>query len=236
MSTNRPEGVDTRLRTLEECIARLIRPIPSKLISQKPDKSKADYINITTVKDLLDVACGRGNWQAEVIQTLPIPPNHLGLILRLTIYTADRGPVYQDGTGHEVTDKPSIYGDPLTNAYAQALRRAAESFGMARELWRREVISAQIVAKQLVASGAFDELPTVEEEEGLTEEGATELHMQILEAAQALGYDAVKVRKWVNAKYEVSDGLHSLTDADKRGVLKLFREQVEQMQAKGAGA
>jgi hypothetical protein len=234
MSTNKPEGVDTRLRTLEECVARLIRPVPSKLISQKPDKSKADYINITTVKDLLDVACGRGNWQAEVIQALPIPPNHLGLILRLTIFTADRGPVYQDGTGHEVTDKPSIYGDPLTNAYAQALRRAAESFGMARELWRREVIGAQVIAKQLVASGAFDELPTVEEDEGPVEEGAAELSMQILEAAQVLGYDAAKVKKWVNQKYEVSDGLNALTVADRREVLKIFRSQA--IPARGVGA
>lgn len=47
----------------------------------------------------------------------------------------------------------------------------------------------------------------------------------ILQAATELGYDAAKVRKWVNQKYEVTDGLKSLTGSDKREVLKIFREQ-----------
>jgi hypothetical protein len=47
----------------------------------------------------------------------------------------------------------------------------------------------------------------------------------ILQAAGELGYDAAKVRKWVNNKFEVTGGLGSLTDPDKQEVLKLFREQ-----------
>jgi hypothetical protein len=56
-------------------------------------------------------------------------------------------------------------------------------------------------------------------------EAAPDLDAQILQAAEELGYDAAKVRKWVNQKYEVTGGLGSLTPHDKREVLKIFREQ-----------
>jgi pyruvate/2-oxoglutarate dehydrogenase complex dihydrolipoamide acyltransferase (E2) component len=58
-----------------------------------------------------------------------------------------------------------------------------------------------------------------------SERTAPDLDAQILQAAEELGYDAAKVRKWVNQKYEVTGGLESLTPHDKREVLKLFREQ-----------
>lgn len=56
-------------------------------------------------------------------------------------------------------------------------------------------------------------------------EPADDLDHDILEAAQALGYDAAKVRKWVNNKFKVSDGLDTLNPDLKREVLKIFREQ-----------
>ena len=52
-----------------------------------------------------------------------------------------------------------------------------------------------------------------------------DLDAQILQAAEELGYDAAKVRKWVNQKYEVTGGLGSLTPHDKREVLEIFTEQ-----------
>src|SRR5438067_2432270 len=61
-----------------------------------------------------------------------------------------------------------------------------------------------------------------------------ELDAQILQAAEELGYDASKVRKWVNQKYEVTGGLASLTPHDKREVLKIFREQARAPQPKAA--
>src|ERR1041385_6735913 len=63
-----------------------------------------------------------------------------------------------------------------------------------------------------------------------------ELDTQILQAAEELGYDASKVRKWVNQKYEVTGGLASLTPHDKREVLKIFREQARAPQTGGARA
>jgi hypothetical protein len=52
-----------------------------------------------------------------------------------------------------------------------------------------------------------------------------DLDREILEAAGALGYDASKVRKWVNQKFKVAEGLDSLSPQDKREVLKIFREK-----------
>lgn len=63
---------------------------------------------------------------------------------------------------------------------------------------------------------------------------APELDEQILQAAGELGYDAAKVRKWVNQKYEVTGGLDSLTPHDKREVLKIFQEQSGRTQPKTA--
>lgn len=53
------------------------------------------------------------------------------------------------------------------------------------------------------------------------------LDAAIIRSANELGYDAVKVRKWVNQKYGVTGGLDSLTAQDKREVLQLFREQAQ---------
>ena len=65
-------------------------------------------------------------------------------------------------------------------------------------------------------------------------EAAPDLDAQILQAAEELGYDATKVRKWVNQKYEVTGGLGSLTAHDKREVLKIFREQARAPQTRAA--
>ena len=54
---------------------------------------------------------------------------------------------------------------------------------------------------------------------------AADLDREILEAAGSLGYDAAKVRKWINQKFKVSDGLDTLTPELKREVLKIFRER-----------
>jgi pyruvate/2-oxoglutarate dehydrogenase complex dihydrolipoamide acyltransferase (E2) component len=54
---------------------------------------------------------------------------------------------------------------------------------------------------------------------------SADLSAEILESAGALGYDAAKVRKWVNQKYEVTGGLESLTEQDKYEVLRIFREK-----------
>lgn len=61
-----------------------------------------------------------------------------------------------------------------------------------------------------------------------------DLDSRILQAAEELGYDAAKVRKWVNQKFEVTGGLGSLTPHDKREVLKIFTEQARSPQPRAA--
>ena len=65
-------------------------------------------------------------------------------------------------------------------------------------------------------------------------EAAPDLDSQILQAAEELGYDAAKVRKWINQKFEVTGGLASLTPHDKREVLKIFTEQARSPQPRAA--
>jgi hypothetical protein len=57
------------------------------------------------------------------------------------------------------------------------------------------------------------------------DEPQIDLDGEILEAAGVLGYDASKVRKWVNQKFKVAEGLDSLSPQDKGEVLKIFRER-----------
>ena len=66
------------------------------------------------------------------------------------------------------------------------------------------------------------------------EAAPADLDGQILQAAEGLGYDAAKVRKWVNQKFEVTGGLASLTPHDKREVLKIFTEQARSPQPRSA--
>ncbi|HEV2803088.1 MAG TPA: hypothetical protein VGW12_21655 [Pyrinomonadaceae bacterium] len=48
---------------------------------------------------------------------------------------------------------------------------------------------------------------------------------EILQSAEALGYDAAKVRKWIDQKFKVTGGLDALSADDKREVLRVFREK-----------
>lgn len=60
----------------------------------------------------------------------------------------------------------------------------------------------------------------------------SDLDSLILQSAELLGYDAAKVRKWINQKFGVTGGLASLTDEDKREVLSVFREKAPPSTAK----
>lgn len=171
---------DTKLRSLEEVMQHLIVPIPEWFIKTKPDSSHAEYIDITTRKDLLDWACGFGRWEAVVKSTVgpiqtayqkkdrngnlepPVIGSMFGMVLTLRIHTSD-GIFEQDGTGTEMLTGSPVYGDALTNAYAQALGRAAESFGQARELWRRKVHPAQEEALRSI-NGEVTNAPMVDDD------------------------------------------------------------------------
>jgi hypothetical protein len=197
------EKIDCRVRSKQELAARLAVPIDARLVNKKEG---VDFINITTMKDILDARCGKFNWHVQIV---PNPQPTIGVewtgkaAVAGAIYTMivslgvryldeDGDPVwaYQHGTGTERLYGSKIFGDPLTNAYAQAVRRAAESHGLARELWRRDketkkvvVIRAQYDAVEALEHFAraashnvetHDDLPAsvnVEEEEAHDDDG-----------------------------------------------------------------
>lgn len=65
-------------------------------------------------------------------------------------------------------------------------------------------------------------------------EAPADINAEILQAAALLGYDAAKVRKWVNQRFDVTGGLDSLTNHDKREILQVFRERAQDSQTKAA--
>ena len=66
------------------------------------------------------------------------------------------------------------------------------------------------------------------------DEPPADINAEILQAAAVLGYDAAKVRKWVNQRFEVTGGLDSLTNHDKSEILQVFREKAQTTQTKAA--
>jgi hypothetical protein len=105
-----------------------------------------------------------------------------------------------------------------------------------REEVERGSRKAQTAARQPERPAAPPQKPAPQEAERAPRQSApaADLDTQILRAAEELGYDAAKVRKWVNQKFEVTGGLESLTPHDKREVLKIFQEQASRPQQKAA--
>jgi hypothetical protein len=130
-----------------------------------------------------------------------------------------------------------------TSAVGRAL--ALLGFEVRRGVASREEVErgsrkAQSAARQAERPAAPTQKPAPQETERAPRqsapaaEPAADLDTQILGAAEELGYDAAKVRKWVNQKFEVTGGLESLTPHDKREVLKIFQEQAGRPQQKAA--
>lgn len=124
----------------DEIKRKLSEPVPLDLISQKTQITRSgseftiDYVNITDYKDLLDGRAG-SNWESEVTDFKQVG-DLLCCVVRIKIY-ADDGVFSHDGTGQEPVTT-TAWGDPFSNAYAQAFRRACEGHGLSRELWRKD--------------------------------------------------------------------------------------------------
>lgn len=118
-------------------LERLREPIPHELISRKDTGSKgyqAEYVNITDLKDLVDDRIGAGNWSSSLREMFQAD-RQLIMVVEVTV-TADDRSCSHVGTGYEFIEDVA-YGDTSSNAYAMAFKRAFESFGLGRELWRK---------------------------------------------------------------------------------------------------
>lgn len=128
-------------RPIRDVFADLKKPLPARLHRTKKVPTKkggsyeATYTHHTTIRDLLDHYAPGWTWETKIAA-------HDGLLYvvgTLTVWgTDDTGRVVsvsRDGLGNEDSDLDG-YGDPSSNAEAQALRRAAMAMGLDRDLWR----------------------------------------------------------------------------------------------------
>lgn len=110
---------------------RLKVPVPPEFIEMREQGgANIYYVNVDRYKELLDERAGV--WTAEVGDYKQIGES-LCCTVKLGIYAED-GIFVMDGTGIEPLNTNS-YGDPFSNAFAQAFRRACASHGLSRELW-----------------------------------------------------------------------------------------------------
>jgi hypothetical protein len=125
--------------------------------------------------------------------------------------------------GESYVNKTSYVENAETSAVGRAL--AMLGFEVKRGIASREEL--QKTARMQAATPPAS-VPTKAQAKATTvapAQSPVDLDREILEAAETLGYDAAKVRKWVNQKFKVSDGLDTLSPQDKREVLKIFRER-----------
>jgi hypothetical protein len=123
------------LRPIADIIADLSKPLPARLIRQrqvrdtKGGKTVAiHYIEWRTAIRALDYYAP--GWSSQVRSVTEIGGRCV-VTVRLSIPCAE-GLVSREATGSEETDVTG-YGDPVSNAEAMALKRAASRFGLG--LW-----------------------------------------------------------------------------------------------------
>ncbi len=134
-------------------------------------------------------------------------------------------------TGHAYEYKSS--GGPQASSYIEVCETSA--IGRALAFLGFEV-KRGIASREEMEKSARKQAPpapqTAPPKVAPAEKPVADVDADILQTAGELGYDAAKVRKWVNQKFEVTGGLESLTPQDKREVLKIFREKGQSAQAK----
>ena len=120
-------------RTLAEILRDLREPIRAKYLRKKDaGKYKVDYVHHTTIRDLLDYFAPGWEWSTTLFSV----DGKVYVTGTLTIVGSD-GRISRDGIGNEDSGVDS-WGDPSSNADAQALRRAAMAMGLGRDLWRKK--------------------------------------------------------------------------------------------------
>ncbi|MDQ3907101.1 MAG: hypothetical protein M3268_02030 [Acidobacteriota bacterium] len=124
--------------------------------------------------------------------------------------------------GESYVNKTSYVENAETSAVGRAL--AMLGFEVKRGIASREEIQ-KTARMQAAQPAAAPSKAQAKSQPAAPAEPSVDFDREILEAAEALGYDATKVRKWINQKFKVADGLESLSPQDKREVLKIFRER-----------
>jgi hypothetical protein len=156
------------------------------------------------------------------------------ILIRAEVFRGE-GDTLPAATGHAYELRSSGYvqqGSYVEVCETSAVGRALAMLGfeVKRGIASREELqkTARMQASEqrpAAAGAAGERAASASQSAPAEEETADNLDRDILRVAQSLGYDAAKVRKWVNQKFKVSDGLDTLTPELKREVLKIFRER-----------
>jgi hypothetical protein len=119
------------LRSISEIIGDLSKPIPARLLRTKTvGGQKIRFLPWHTAVKFLDLYAP--GWSYEIRHVTGIGGKVI-VVARISIPCAE-GTVYREATGQEDEDISS-YGDPSSNAEAQALKRATAKFGLGLYLY-----------------------------------------------------------------------------------------------------
>jgi hypothetical protein len=121
------------LRSIEEIIKDLSKPIPARLLRTKTvGGQKIKFLPWHTAIKFLDLYAP--GWSYEIRHLAGIG-GKLIIVSRISIPCLE-GVVYREATGQEDEDVDR-YGDSSSNAESKSLRRAAAKFGLSLGLYDR---------------------------------------------------------------------------------------------------
>ena len=112
-------------RALKEILGELSRPIPRQYLKTNQHEN-TQYFSINTYKRFLRTRAPFYSCQS----TTAISGSLVVVDVSITITGSD-GAVTRSANGFEQL-KEKMYGDPATNAYAQAFKLACKAFGLGR--------------------------------------------------------------------------------------------------------
>ncbi|NJM67487.1 MAG: hypothetical protein HC851_18345 [Acaryochloris sp. RU_4_1] len=119
-------------RPLAEIMADLAKPVPKRLLKTKVLKgNRINFVPWYNYVKLLNHYCPGWEIESEIGQA----GGKTTVTAKLTIH-AQECSVTRTGVGIENTDL-DVFGDAVSNANAQALRKACALFGLTLDLWEK---------------------------------------------------------------------------------------------------
>lgn len=122
-------------RTLKAIIADLSKPLPARFVKQrKQGGAVLDYIEWHSAVKLLDYYAP--GWEYRVDSVTDVG-GRVAVVVSICIHSDDESYTWRSATGQEEPDQAG-YGDPISNAEAMALKRAAAKFGLGLYLYDKD--------------------------------------------------------------------------------------------------
>jgi Rad52/22 family double-strand break repair protein len=133
METGQDAAAGQVLRSIEEIIADLSRPVsPKRLKTRKQGDKQIIYLPWYQAVRYLDHYAPGWSYEVRSVTTVG---DAVAITARISIPCAE-GVVWREATGYGPLSVKG-YGDPTSNAESMALRRAAAKFGLCLYLYGR---------------------------------------------------------------------------------------------------